>query len=427
MLNEADATFIWVSAKDFWQMGSYGAFAGAFSLARELAPSVICFEDVDNWIDSYTVDLIKGEMDGLQQSTGVTTLLTTNFPDQLPAALIDRPGRFHDVLEINLPSKDVRLRMLQKWAMCGQDGGATLDSLAKMADDTNGYSGAHIYELCHFAKTIRDEDECSLDDALTKAFAKVKEQRDLINQNQLSGSSYRPGRRELEAAMSKGWKGRKLLSVEDLKTIADGGISAGVIGPVPFDGEAQDAFMRRCQIDSLMVDNYPTESDREAACRVNFGKRAASPATKETGECKECGDMRKLNDDGYCEKCAAAPKHILPVTKAGRVLSQANYDMLSDACDDMRESMQQEMGRPAKALVKSAYGKVRQVCDSQPQDMEEQPLEGMVADHVMARAIEEADKDVAFRDLLRKRLDLLDETDELEQISIDFRRLTSTG
>ena len=197
MMNECDATYIWVSAKDFYKLGQYGCFTMAFDLARKLGPSVILFEDIDNYIHDYTVDLLKSEMDGLSQSSGVTTVLTTNFPDQLPSALVDRPGRFHDVLEIHLPDKAVRVKMLTKWAV-----GASEDAINALADETEGLSGAHLFELAHYAKTIQDEDGGEVDDALVKALAKVHEQRELINTNQLAGSSYRP-RREAPVPATK--------------------------------------------------------------------------------------------------------------------------------------------------------------------------------------------------------------------------------
>jgi hypothetical protein len=89
-----------------------------------------------------------------------------------------------------LPDKAVRQRMLDKWAA-----DATEAVRQDMAEKTDGMSGAHIFELAHFAKTIRDEDECDLDTALVKALEKVNEQRELITAGQLAGSSYRPGRR----------------------------------------------------------------------------------------------------------------------------------------------------------------------------------------------------------------------------------------
>ena len=564
MLNEADATFIWVSPKDFYQGGG---FCEAFQLARALAPSILMFEDIDNWMSDYTIDLFKTEMDGLQKSSGVVTILTTNFPDRLPSALIDRPGRFHDVLEIHLPDRSVRLRMLQKWAA-----DAGLESLAKMADDTDGYSGAHLYELCHFAKVVRDEDECSLDDALVKAFSKVKEQRELINQSQLAGSSYRPGRREWQNAITKGLiktdqprdpdgrfasgggggngssdsgdaidsgevvhsrdLGKNTLGPSDiykaakeakkgdrmqvkfggsddwnkatvershysrtangdvraeikvkydsdapsttvagkseelteastgitgisihrkksvegsmLKTNNDGGVSSGTMGPVPNTGEAQASFMDRCMLDANMMGNYPTESDRMAACKIQWtsGKpagKAKDKPEKAMGTCKECGEKDvMLNDDGMCKECAepkvgndsdmlpgTAGAHVRLEQKAGRVLSKKNEAKLMDAIDDLdTHDKIFDLPKTGRLLARSARGKVKEVVDLVGG---ENPVQELSVDHVIAGAIEAAGEDRAVRDRLRKALDALDKADEFEQIADDFRVLTSTG
>lgn len=425
MLNEADCTYIWVSAKDFWQVGAFEAFSGTLSLARSLAPSIVCFEDVDNWIDPWTVDLLKGEMDGLQQSSGVVTILTTNFPDKIPSALIDRPGRFHDVLEIHLPSKDVRLRMLQKWAS-----GATLDSLDSMAKETDGYSGAHVYELCNFAKTIQDEDECSLEDALTKAFTKVKEQRDLINQNQLAGSSYRPGRRELTAMLAKGWKGNSMHGTKLDSPVGD--MTMG--GPVPNDGESRETFMGRCMLDSVMMDQYPTEANREQACSIQFGK-SAKPTVKDMGKCKECGAKADLNKDGMCADCAkkesepdeddSMPKSGKPSgEKAGRVLSARNYGVLEDAAADLDTQLKiMELPREAKALGESAHRKVKNVLSSATPVADPQPSGN---DHVLRDAIMLAGSDRSARDMMRKAIETFDKADENEQLAEDFRKLQAS-
>lgn len=427
MLNEADCTYIWVSAKDFWQVGAFEAFSGTLSLARSLAPSIVCFEDVDNWIDPWTVDLLKGEMDGLQQSSGVVTILTTNFPDKIPSALIDRPGRFHDVLEIHLPSKDVRLRMLQKWAS-----GATLESLDTMASETDGYSGAHLYELCNFAKTVRDEDDCSIEDALTKAFTKVKEQRDLINQNQLAGSSYRPGRRELTAMQAKGWKGNAM-KVDTKLDSPSGDMTMG--GPVPGDGESQETFMHRCMLDSVMMDQFPTHANREESCQIQWSNKGAKPATKDMGKCKDCGAKADLNKDGYCADCAKKDKPEgdsenpfkgigKPSEKAGRVLSQRNYAVLEDAAADIDTQIKiLELPRDAKALGESASRKIKNVLSSATPVQDLQPSG---ADHVLRDAIMVVGADRSARDMLRKAIETFDKADENEQLAEDFRKLEAS-
>ena len=175
--NEAAATFIWVSARDFYRSGAFGSFTYAFDLARELAPSVLFFEDVDTWIDSYTVDLLKTEMDGIGRSAGVWTVLTTNFPEQLPEALIDRPGRFHDCLKFDLPDESARGHMVRRW-LPEVDSAAPTFALAVRA--TDGYSGAYVYELCHFAKTLKEQEAKSIDDAVALAVDKIKAQKELI-------------------------------------------------------------------------------------------------------------------------------------------------------------------------------------------------------------------------------------------------------
>jgi HK97 family phage prohead protease/HK97 family phage major capsid protein len=184
--NDAQATFIWVSSRDFHYSGSFGGFSQAFDLARECAPSVVVFEDIDNWLYDTTVDLIKTEMDGVARSTGVVTMMTTNYPEQLPAALIDRPGRFHDVLKFDLPSDDARKQMLLKWLP-----GLTPADLGRAVTATQGYSGAHVRELARFATIIAEQDALPLDQALTAALTKLAEQRDLITNTQRVGSRYR--------------------------------------------------------------------------------------------------------------------------------------------------------------------------------------------------------------------------------------------
>ena len=199
MLNSSKATFIWLSAKDFWQTGAMGGICGALELARELAPSIVFMEDVDNWLSDYTMDALKTELDGISRASGVLTVLTTNYPERLPEALIDRPGRFSDVLSFDLPDAAARERMLRKWTS-----GATDEQIGAAVEATDGYSGAHLYELASFARTLAAESgEKSAGECLATALAKLAEQRELITQAQLSGSNYRARGRALEAPAVK--------------------------------------------------------------------------------------------------------------------------------------------------------------------------------------------------------------------------------
>jgi hypothetical protein len=197
--NVANATFIWVSARDFHYAGSSGGVSLAFDMAKELAPSVLVMEDIDNWLYDTTIDLIKSEMDGVLKSTAVWTLLTTNFPERLPEALIDRPGRFHDVLHFAQPTKEVRQAMLAKW-LPGVPEGERIQAAAR----TEGMSGAHVYELAAFAKMLSEQDGMEPTQALREAIRKVEEQRDLITAIQLEGSHYKPQHRVRERTFKPG-------------------------------------------------------------------------------------------------------------------------------------------------------------------------------------------------------------------------------
>jgi SpoVK/Ycf46/Vps4 family AAA+-type ATPase len=197
-----EATFIWVAAKDFYISGTFGGVSDALDMARELAPSIVFMEDVDNWLDGRGVDLLKSELDGLTRHRGVLTILTTNYPERMDKALIDRPGRFHDVLMFDLPSDDVRKRMLDSWMPAASDG-----QRIAVAEQTKGWSGAHLYELCSFAKTLQETESLEAGDALTKSVDKIVQQRTLIDAVQLRGSQYTPHRRELLDACAKAYAG----------------------------------------------------------------------------------------------------------------------------------------------------------------------------------------------------------------------------
>lgn len=175
-MNLTKNTFIWVSARDFRYSGSVGGMSYAFSLAKELAPTILCVEDIDNWLSGQTVDILKSEMDGIVKSNGVVTFLTSNYPERIPEALIDRPGRFHDILNFDHPNNEIKARMINSWAI-----GVSEKSCSNIIKNTVGFSGAHMYELVSFAKRLMEDDaDLTIDAALELSLNKIIEQRELI-------------------------------------------------------------------------------------------------------------------------------------------------------------------------------------------------------------------------------------------------------
>jgi len=179
-MNELDATFIWVSSRDFRHIGPLKALALGFSMARDLAPSVLFLEDIDTWLRGemeFVTDLLKTEMDGIKQNKGMITIMTSNYPEKLPSALLDRPGRFHHIVNFELPGKEQRKEMISLWA------GEIDEKLLKdIVEKTDGFSGAHLKELVEFAKMIAEEEEAEIGDAMLRSLDKLTEQRELIEE-----------------------------------------------------------------------------------------------------------------------------------------------------------------------------------------------------------------------------------------------------
>lgn len=175
IMREANATFIWVSSKDFQRLDPIKSLSLAFKLARDLAPTVLFIEDIDTWLRDYTIDLLKTELDGIRENRGLITILTSNSPEKLPDALLDRPGRFHDIVEFGLPDKVMRGEMIKKWA--GEVDEKTFNFIV---DSTEGFSGAYVKELVEFAKSIVEDSGCELGVALITSLEKLQKQRNLI-------------------------------------------------------------------------------------------------------------------------------------------------------------------------------------------------------------------------------------------------------
>jgi adenylate kinase family enzyme len=70
----------------------------AFRTAKELAPSILCIEDIDSLFKTnVTLSHLLNRLDGFDDNTGLLILATSNHPEQLARALLQRPSRFDRV------------------------------------------------------------------------------------------------------------------------------------------------------------------------------------------------------------------------------------------------------------------------------------------------------------------------------------------
>jgi transitional endoplasmic reticulum ATPase len=130
-----------------------------FAKAREVAPCVIFFDEIDalaptrgrdaSGITDSIVNQILTEFDSLQGPDSVFVLGATNLPDLIDPALL-RPGRFDRQIYVPLPDTKQRESIfaiyLRHNTKCAPD-----VSVAELANITEGMSGADISEICYLA------------------------------------------------------------------------------------------------------------------------------------------------------------------------------------------------------------------------------------------------------------------------------------
>lgn len=124
------------------------------SLARLLQPAMVVIEDVDliarsrdrmrTSCDETMLNALLNEMDGLKENSDILFILTTNRPQDLEAALANRPGRIDQAIEVPVPDAPSREKLVRLYAR-----GMTLaDKLvAEAVKRTDGVSAAFIKEL----------------------------------------------------------------------------------------------------------------------------------------------------------------------------------------------------------------------------------------------------------------------------------------
>ena len=146
------ATFIYATAADCESLPS---MRHLFQLARRLHPTILFLEDLDLFgADRYSqlrtgpLGELLAQMDGLEENDGLIIVATTNDLDAIEPALKDRPSRFDVVLEIGIPEKTERRRIVElslPAAIC-----SPIVS-NKLTEATDGFSGAQVRELAFLA------------------------------------------------------------------------------------------------------------------------------------------------------------------------------------------------------------------------------------------------------------------------------------
>ncbi len=160
---ESNANFISVKGPEMfskWLGESEKAIRETFKKARQVAPCVIFFDEIDSVAsmqgmestDSHTSERVLNqlltEMDGLESLKDVVVIAATNRPNLLDPAIL-RPGRFDRLVYMGSPDRKGRLKIFKihtKNTPLAED-----VDLEALADTTEGYVGADIQSVCREA------------------------------------------------------------------------------------------------------------------------------------------------------------------------------------------------------------------------------------------------------------------------------------
>ncbi len=123
---ESQANFIATKSSDLlskWYGESEQQIARLFARARQVAPTVIFFDELDSLVPARgggmgepqvterVVNTILAEMDGLEELNNVVVIGATNRPNLIDPALL-RPGRFDELIYVGPPDTAGRRRIL---------------------------------------------------------------------------------------------------------------------------------------------------------------------------------------------------------------------------------------------------------------------------------------------------------------------------
>jgi len=213
---ESGANFIAVRGPEIlskWVGESEKAIREIFRKARQAAPTVIFFDEidaiapmrglsVDSGVTERIVNQLLAEMDGIEKLENVVVIAATNRPDILDPALL-RPGRFDRLIYVPPPDKGARVEILKvhtRSVPLAED-----VSLEEIAEKTEGYTGADLAALVREAtlRAIREQ----MTDCMKKADESCKkfdtECKDKVIKECMNGKGVLVEKKHFEFALKK--------------------------------------------------------------------------------------------------------------------------------------------------------------------------------------------------------------------------------
>jgi hypothetical protein len=128
---------------------SPGLFSLGLRILREVQPEtpvVVLMEDMDSLVRQYSETDILNLLDGAELVDRTVFLASTNYPELLGARIMNRPSRFDRRIKVPFPTEESRRIYLESLLSRANGEAASVD-VERWANDTDGFSFAHLKEL----------------------------------------------------------------------------------------------------------------------------------------------------------------------------------------------------------------------------------------------------------------------------------------
>jgi ATP-dependent 26S proteasome regulatory subunit len=151
-----------------------------FDRARQMTPCFLVLEDLDSLVNAQNRSFFLNELDGFATNIGIVVLATTNHPEKLDPAILDRPSRFDRKYHFNLPETAERAAYLELWnAGLEPELKLTGRGIINAAELTDTFSFAYLKELMLssvMAWMDKDDHSKSMDLVLLEQAALLRDQ-----------------------------------------------------------------------------------------------------------------------------------------------------------------------------------------------------------------------------------------------------------
>jgi len=210
--NESECNFISVKGPELlskWVGESEKGVREIFRKARQAAPSIIFFDEVDalvpkrgtymgsSHVTESVVSQILTELDGLEELKNVTVIGATNRPDMLDPALM-RPGRMERHIYVPPPDAESRRKIFEVYL---KDAGALLTeevTIDNLVAGTENYVGADIEAL------VREAKLSAMREFLTLMAGKTQEElADAVINVRLTKSHFDEARKKVKGSLDR--------------------------------------------------------------------------------------------------------------------------------------------------------------------------------------------------------------------------------